>query len=107
MSSGTLIIYIFLFRSFDGVSKKLSKNGPKWISNDEVRDTAKKTRSVTKRHDRGMWFLSVYVSLKLNATTGMKTRSDLKRHSRVILRFVRVLYWKKIATQLKGHNLEP
>ena len=51
MSSGTLIIYIFLFRSFDGVSKKLSKNGLKRISNDEVNGyQTMKLETQLKRH---------------------------------------------------------
>ena len=59
MSSGTLTIYIFLFRSFDGVSKKLSKNGPKRISNDEVRDTAKKTVCNQKTRSWNVVFVCV------------------------------------------------
>ena len=41
----------------------------------------------------------------LNATTGMKTRSDLIRHGRVIVRFVRVLRWKEICSSTEGTRL--
>ena len=84
MSSGTLIIYISLFRSFDGVSKKLSENGPKRISNDEVRDTTKKTRSGTRRHSRVMSDLSV-------SCPGKKTATQLKGHGLEPLRHGRVI----------------
>ena len=59
MSSGTLIIYFFLFRSFDGVLKELSENEPKRISNDKVQDTTERTRSGEIRHGRGRPVVSV------------------------------------------------
>ena len=70
-----------------------------------MQTTGMKTRSDLIRHGRVIVRFVRVLRRKVNATTGMKTRTNQVRHGRVIVSFVRVLHWKEICTSTEGTRL--